>query len=184
MIPWPVAGQAPLSMQFSKQEYWSGLPFPALGDSPDPWVDPTTQGWNPHLLQFLHFLHWQVGSLSLCNPESPFFFFLLFRNSHFSEMDLHSHERRWHLGGQNSKIYRGWVTRAKKIPLLSLVVCCTPRGKTSGFTDSWVLSDMHHSAKYMTWKSARSRRGLLLSYPYPSFANGSIKIVSLIWARV
>ena len=30
--PWPVACQAPLSMGFSRQEYWSGLPFPSPGD--------------------------------------------------------------------------------------------------------------------------------------------------------
>ena len=30
--PWTVARQAPLSMEFSKQEYWSGLPFPPPGD--------------------------------------------------------------------------------------------------------------------------------------------------------
>ena len=33
--PWTVALQAPLSMGFSKQEYWSGLPFPSPGDLPD-----------------------------------------------------------------------------------------------------------------------------------------------------
>ena len=32
--PWTVACQAPLSMEFSRQEYWSGLPFPSLGDLP------------------------------------------------------------------------------------------------------------------------------------------------------
>ena len=31
--------QAPLSMRFSKQEYWSGLPFPSPGDLPDPWIE-------------------------------------------------------------------------------------------------------------------------------------------------
>ena len=35
MTPWTVAHQAPLSMGFSTQEYWSGLPFPSLGDLPD-----------------------------------------------------------------------------------------------------------------------------------------------------
>ena len=30
--PWTVARQAPLSMEFSRQEYWSGLPFPSPGD--------------------------------------------------------------------------------------------------------------------------------------------------------
>ena len=33
--PWAVARQAPLSMEFSRQEYWSGLPFPTPGDLPD-----------------------------------------------------------------------------------------------------------------------------------------------------
>ena len=38
--PWPVACQAPPSMGFSRQEYWSGLPFPFPGDLPDPWIEP------------------------------------------------------------------------------------------------------------------------------------------------
>ena len=35
-----VAHQAPLSMEFSRQEYWSGLPFPTPGDLPDPGIEP------------------------------------------------------------------------------------------------------------------------------------------------
>ena len=38
--PWTVARQAPRSMRFSRQEYWSGLPFPSPGDLPDPGVEP------------------------------------------------------------------------------------------------------------------------------------------------
>ena len=38
--PWIVAHQAPLSMGFSRQEYWSGLPFPSPGDLPDPAIEP------------------------------------------------------------------------------------------------------------------------------------------------
>ena len=38
--PWTVARQAPLSMGFSRQEYWSGLPFPSLGDLPNPGIEP------------------------------------------------------------------------------------------------------------------------------------------------
>ena len=34
--PWTAAYQAPLSMGFPRQEYWSGLPFPSSGDLPDP----------------------------------------------------------------------------------------------------------------------------------------------------
>ena len=37
---WTVAYQAPLSMGFSRQEYWSGLPFPFPGDLPDPGIEP------------------------------------------------------------------------------------------------------------------------------------------------
>jgi len=39
-------------MGFSRQEYWSGLPFPSLGDLPDPGIN-------------LHLLHWQADSLPL-----------------------------------------------------------------------------------------------------------------------
>ena len=38
--PWTVACQTPLSMKFSKQEYWSGLPCPSPGDLPDPGIKP------------------------------------------------------------------------------------------------------------------------------------------------
>ena len=38
--PWTVAHQDPLSMRFPRQEYWNGLPFPPLGDLPDPGVKP------------------------------------------------------------------------------------------------------------------------------------------------
>ena len=43
---WTVAYQGPLSMGFSRQEYWSGLPFPSPGDLPDPGIEsrsPTLQ---------------------------------------------------------------------------------------------------------------------------------------------
>ena len=38
--PWTVTYQAPLSMGFSRQEYWSGLPFPSPGDLPDAGIEP------------------------------------------------------------------------------------------------------------------------------------------------
>ena len=38
--PWTVACQAPLSTGFSRQAYWSGLPFPSPGDLPDPGIEP------------------------------------------------------------------------------------------------------------------------------------------------
>ena len=41
-IPWAAACQAPLSMRFPRQEYWSGLSFPPPGDLPDPGIGPTS----------------------------------------------------------------------------------------------------------------------------------------------
>ena len=38
--PWTIACQGPLSMEFSRQEYWSGLPFPSPGDLPNPGIKP------------------------------------------------------------------------------------------------------------------------------------------------
>ena len=38
--PWTVAYKSPPSMEFSRQEYWSGWPFPSPGDLPDPGIEP------------------------------------------------------------------------------------------------------------------------------------------------
>ena len=38
--PWTIAHEAPPSMEFSRQEYWSGLPFPSPGDLPNPGIEP------------------------------------------------------------------------------------------------------------------------------------------------
>ena len=54
---WTVACQAPLSMGWSKQEYWSGLPYPPLGDLPNPGIEPAS----------LKSPAWQVGSLPLAS---------------------------------------------------------------------------------------------------------------------
>ena len=58
---WTVDRQSPLSMGFSRQEYWIGLPFPPSGIF-------LTQGSNTSLLCLLH---WQAGSLPLCRLGSP-----------------------------------------------------------------------------------------------------------------
>ena len=42
VTPWALAHQAPLSMGFSRQEYWSGLPCPFPGDLPDPQIEPAS----------------------------------------------------------------------------------------------------------------------------------------------
>ena len=58
VTPWTVVCQAPLFMELSRQENWSGLPFPPPGIFP-------TQRSNPHLLCLMH---WQVDSLPLVPP--------------------------------------------------------------------------------------------------------------------
>ena len=57
--PWTVARQAPLSMGFSRQEYWSGLPRPPSGDLPDPGIE------------LACLLHLQVASFPLSSPGKP-----------------------------------------------------------------------------------------------------------------
>ena len=46
VTPWTVAHQAPLSMEFSRQKYWSGLPFLSPGNLPNPEIEPRS-----HVLQ-------------------------------------------------------------------------------------------------------------------------------------
>ena len=58
--PWTVAYQTPLSMGFSRQECWSGLPFPSPGDLPNPGIDPRS----PAL---------QADALPSEPPEKPYF---------------------------------------------------------------------------------------------------------------
>ena len=55
--PWTVTRQAPLSMGFSRHEYWSGLPFPSPGDLPNPGIEPGSPTWQ--LLQILYHLSHQ-----------------------------------------------------------------------------------------------------------------------------
>ena len=56
---WTVTHQAPFSMGFSRQEYWSRLPCPPPGEFPDPGT------------KLSCLLHWQVGSLPLAPPGKP-----------------------------------------------------------------------------------------------------------------
>ena len=48
--PGTIAHQAPLYMGFSRQEYWSGLPFPSPGDLPDPRIKPSSPAWQADAL--------------------------------------------------------------------------------------------------------------------------------------
>ena len=65
MTQWTVAHQAPLSMELSRQEYWSGLPFPPPGDLPDPAIEPASLE-SPALVGefFYHCATWEVPGVS------------------------------------------------------------------------------------------------------------------------
>ena len=60
VTPWPVAYQAPLSVGFSRQEYWSGLPFPSPGDLPDPGIEPRSPALRQTLYRLSHHSTYQV----------------------------------------------------------------------------------------------------------------------------
>ena len=78
-----VACQAPLSMGFSRQEYWSGLPFPPPGDIPDPGIDPKSPAlagrfftiWATKEAQEIHSLNPGINpfcsAYSSLNPQAP-----------------------------------------------------------------------------------------------------------------
>ena len=59
--PKTVALQAPLSMQFPRQEYWRGLPFPSPGALPDPGIEPMSSAWQADFLPLS-----QLGSPKIC----------------------------------------------------------------------------------------------------------------------
>ena len=64
MTPWTVVYQAPLSMEFSRQENWRGLPFPTPGYLPDPGIEPPSLA-SPALAGefFNHSATWEVYTL-------------------------------------------------------------------------------------------------------------------------
>ena len=75
--PWIIACQAPLSMGFSRQEYWSRLPFPSLGFLPGPGIEPTSL---------------MPPALPLVPPGNPWL--LLLQSTGSREHKLHL----WHMG--------------------------------------------------------------------------------------
>ena len=75
--PWTVARQAPLSMRFSRQECWSGLPFPSPGDLPDPGIEPGSPALESDALTYdppgkpkstIQFSSVTQACLTLCDP--------------------------------------------------------------------------------------------------------------------
>ena len=101
--PWTIAHQAPLSMGFSRQEHWSGLPCPPPGDLPNPGIEPTSlrllhgrqilyclnhQGspsLHTNIKLFLYPLYcWQIDSLCRYFIRFLLNFFFFFGQNYFS----------------------------------------------------------------------------------------------------
>ena len=68
--PWTVAHQAPLSVRFPRQEYWSGFPFPSPGNLSDPGIEPASPILQANSLPLSHQGSWASGSFLM----SQFFF--------------------------------------------------------------------------------------------------------------
>ena len=67
--PWTVAYQASPSMGFSRQEYWSGLPFPSPGDLPDPGIEPRSPALEADALTSEPpGKPWGIGKLTFSSP--------------------------------------------------------------------------------------------------------------------
>ena len=79
-IPWAVACQALLSMEFSRQEYWSGLPLPSPGDLPNPGIEPGS----PAL---------QADALTSEPPGKPILYILRLNYSHFNSSNPIRHSQ-------------------------------------------------------------------------------------------
>ena len=69
--PWTVACQAPLSTGFSRQEYWSGLPFPSPGDLPNPGIEPESPSWLLLLLLSHFSCVWLCATPEMAAHQAP-----------------------------------------------------------------------------------------------------------------
>ena len=101
MTSWTIACQAPLSMWFSRQEFWSGLPFPSAGDIPDPWIRPGSPTLQTHSL-----------------PSEPLLFWSLF------SVQLLSHAHQASLSITNSQSLLKLISIELVMPSNHLILCC------------------------------------------------------------
>ena len=112
MIPWTAARQDPLPMKFSRQEYWSGLPFSFPGDLHHPGTEPGS----PALLAY---------SLPSEPPGKPIIFLESLFHSHLNELTSH-----------NYKTLRKQYKRSLKFSGTSLAVqglrLCTLKARDTG----------------------------------------------------
>ena len=102
--PWPAARQAPLLMEFSRQEYWSGFPFHSPGDCLNPGTEPRVSC----------FLHCQADSLPLVPPGN----WVLHGSLKYSLLWI-EHQP----GGEETTEAQLWVSDGLNVPLFSPKCC-------------------------------------------------------------
>ena len=76
VTPWTIAHQAPLSMRFPRQEYWSGLPFPSPGDLLNPGIKPVSPAWQAEPLPLNH--QGSPSNIYVASIMQMFFIFQLY----------------------------------------------------------------------------------------------------------
>ena len=86
LTSWTVACQAPLSMEFSREKYWNGLPFPSSGDFPNPGIEPRSLTLQEDSLLF-----------ELPGKPNPIGLFLILLNSY-----VMPYKNKWHSYGIQS----------------------------------------------------------------------------------
>ena len=142
---WTVPCQAPLSTGFSRQEYWSGLPFPTPGDLLHPGMEPGS----PAL---------QADSLPLSHLGSPFFFH---RDRILEWAALRSQETGWFLALQNT--FMGF-TNTHTFKILSICTFVSGKCWRQTFNQTYWVS---------TGCAALERRVAERRYPMSKVSNGS-----------
>ena len=111
VIPWIVAHQAPLSMGFSRQEYWSGLPWSPPGHLPYPGIELASLSSN---------VYWQAGSLPLAPPGKPSITFVQLSSPWsclvITEPEFKNHlSQRWDIDTNHRAQQSAWVANEKEI---------------------------------------------------------------------
>ena len=100
--PWPAARQAPPLVEFPRQEYWSGFPFPSPGDCLNPGTEPRVSC----------FLHWQADSLPLVPPGN----WVLHGSLNYSLLWITP-------GGEETTEAQLWVPGGLNVPLFPPKCC-------------------------------------------------------------
>ena len=104
VTPWTVVCQASLSMEFSRQEYCSGLPFPTPRDLPDPGIEPTSPGAPALVDRFFAtalpgklFVFWRAsqppkdtGIITRCNEKEKSIYIYVWRQAKFLIVSIHN----------------------------------------------------------------------------------------------